>query len=76
MTQKIKVVVKERPNTVRVERLGTTHTAGWRNDESLRNVVGDESLLRAAMLAWDGQDGEWEISEDELSGRSQGWWTP
>ncbi len=72
----IKITVSETPNTVTVVRDGHKHTARWRDDETLRKVVGDESILRAAMLAWGGQVGEWEISESELSDLSQGTWAP
>jgi hypothetical protein len=71
----IKVTVTERPQRVRVEYDGVVHTARWRSDETLSEVVGNESLLRAALTAWLG-DREFEISPEDLGKRSGGWWTP
>ena len=72
----IKITVTERPQTVRVEHDGRTHTARWRDGEVLSRVQGDEGLLRAALTAWSGQEGEWEISPSDLGEQGGGWWAP
>ena len=69
----VKIVVTERPNTVRVEYRGEVHTARWRNEERLLDVKGDEGILRAAMVAWCGEKA-WVLEDTELARRGGGWW--
>lgn len=71
----VRIQVTEDPNTVRVEYLGRVHTGVWDDEENIDDVEGDESILRAAVLAWDGQEGVWEISPDALELTSQGHWS-
>lgn len=71
----VRIRVTEDPNTVTVEYLGRTHSAVWDDDENLTDVVGDENLLRAAMIAWDGSE-QMEISADDLAKAGGGWWAP
>ena len=75
----MKCKVTERPQRVEVEREGQTHTARWRqvdgNEGELFEAEGDESLLRAVLVAWDGK-GEFELTDEELSEQGGGWWSP
>lgn len=71
----IKVEIQEEPNTVRVVYNGETHTGTWNDKEEIADLQGNENILRAALLAWEGEEGEWEIEPEELTNRSQGWWS-
>lgn len=74
----MKCTVTERPKRVTVKRNGQVHTARWRqvggNEGELFEVEGDESLLRAVLVAWDGER-EFELTDEELSEQGGGWWT-
>ena len=71
----IRIEIAEDPNTVRVEETtGLVHTATWNDEEELHEVVGNAGILRAALLAWNGQDGVWEVTPRELEATSQGHW--
>ncbi len=72
---KVFVIVHERPNKVWVICNDVIHRARWRTTESgdgLLDVDGNRGLLRAAMLAWGGQN-ETAWSFVELERFSQGW---
>jgi hypothetical protein len=75
----VKCKVSESPKTVSVERNGQAHHARWRqrggNDGELFEVQGDENLLRAVLTAWDGER-EFELTDQELVARGDGWWAP
>lgn len=71
----VRIRVTEDPNTVTVEYLGRIHSAAWDDDENLTGVTGDENLLRAAMIAWDGSE-QMEVSADDLAKAGGGWWAP
>jgi len=75
----MKIKVTERPKRVEIERNGQTHSARWRerggNDGELYDVVGNESLCKAALTAWCGER-EFELTDEELAARGGGWWSP
>lgn len=78
-SDKVNVVVHERPNKVWVEVNGEWHSARWRtadNGDGLRDVKGNVGLVNAALLAWDGQEA-YTTTFGELVKRSGGWgaWT-
>ena len=69
------IKITERPKTCTVEYKGRIHFCRWRNNEHIYNVDGDENLLRGALSAWDGAN-KFKLTEDELTKRSNGWWSP
>ena len=72
-TDKVHVIVTEKPNKVWVVVNDTIHSARWRTaDISFSNVVGNVGLLNAVMLAWLGEE-SFSLTFAELEERSQGW---
>ena len=63
-----KITVTESPKTVKVvDDFGFTHTGRWNDSGRVSRVKGDAMLLAAALSAWTGQAGEWEISAADLA---------
>lgn len=74
-TDRVHVVVHERPNKVWVVVNDTFHTARWRtsdNGDALRDVKGNPGLLNAALLAWQGRE-TFSLTFGELERAAQGW---
>ena len=63
---KITVTERRRRSVKVVDDNGNTHTGRW-NDSGVSHVKGDAMLLAAALSAWTGQVGEWEISAADLA---------
>lgn len=69
-----KVTISEDPNRVTVVLAGRTHSGSWNDEEEVEADEGsDEPLLRSALLAWEGEDGEHEQEVGTLE--DQGHWT-
>jgi len=72
----MKVTINVADHTVTVVRDGFTHSAIWTNDdEPLQDLRGDEFILRAVLVAWEGPE-VFEISDEELENNGGGWWSP
>ncbi len=70
----VTVEISEDPNRVRVVFRGTTHEGSWNDDEEVVPDEGsDELLLRSALLAWEGESGEYETDVGTLE--DQGHWS-
>lgn len=70
------VIIDEDNDTIVVVTEGKQHSADLTDTDTgvvLTDVIGDENILRAALSAWDGQEGTWAITEEELRHRGGGW---
>lgn len=79
--ENVHVVTTEDPNTVVVTYRDKTHKATWEQDddgldgELVVEEGSDVNLLRAALMAWTGEDA-FDISPSDLSERGGGYWEP
>jgi hypothetical protein len=75
-TTLVHAIVHEGPNKIWVVCDGTIHSARWRSHDTmsgaLRNVVGNEGLLHAALLMWDGRE-TFSTTFEKLEEHSQGY---
>ena len=75
-------VTEEPDYTVRVEYKGEVHQGTWKDDDSLVGehevsaTRGDRAILAAALTAWQGQEGEFALTEEELAKQGGGFWAP
>lgn len=69
----VKIRIEEDPNRVYVEFAGEKSHGDWDEGE-VSNVQGDEAILLAALSAWTGQEGEWEITAEDLELFGGGYW--
>ncbi len=66
--------VTEDPNTVVVVYGGKTHKGEWDDNQDVFNAEGDEDILKAAMMAWSGED-QFTLTPDELEELGGGFWS-
>lgn len=72
----VTIQVTENPERVTVTFQGKTSSANWADEERLKNVKGDEHILRAAMSAWNGEVGPFTMTADQLAELGGGHWAP